>query len=503
MKTYFRQIITRPRARIAAIVFLWFVLLLGIFHSAHLYSNDTALKLRSARNLLTKGTTAVEPCEGGWGSRSRDGIMYPNFVIGSILAMIPPVVVTEILSVFLDDNFNRPLLSAVVSTQNLLITAVAMTISFLILQKWGIAQKKSLGIAIILLFSTEFFTYSSTGWSEPAALLSLLTGVLFMGKPDDSDRAWAGFSLAIFITGLIRIEYILFSLIFLLIISRTHGYRKRLIIWPLVSLVACLTVHLGYNMYRFGSLLDFGYFTDSAQSGSQTQTASLLLRAVTRLNFTNFSTFSLLYLSFGRLHPFWSAPVIVALPFYLKGITKNPPIIRTLFISAVLFFPFTQTNSWCWANRYVFLLIPFLLIPMVFGKPLFKGASIVLSVCVIAGLCISFGGKLINYHVVLEQQVREYGYTDVMWVRAHHFTKAPFWAHAEKLPATVARTVALPFSKAQTYQWQLLRAKYLDIWPVGLIAVGVSPSVAFSLWLIWVCVAFVYTVTVLKRHLNH
>lgn len=481
-------------------IFIWFTLMLGIFHSAHLYSNDTLLKIRSAQSLLITGSTAVEPSSGGWGTRGRGGKMYPNFVIGAIIMMIPPVLLTGGISIFLEEKLHAPLLSAVVSTQNVVVTAAAVTVLFLVLVNCGIHIKKAFIASSILLFSTEIFTYSSTGWSEPGALLATSIALLFLSKKGLPDFvAWKGFAVGIAFTSLIRIELMLFFLIFLCLMFFSQGFNKRMLLWPLCALVVTGTIHLGYNYYRFESLFNFGYFMKSSGSENERKAISLLLRAICTLNFTDPTKLKLLYLSFGRVHPFWAAPLLIAVPFYLRKVMQITPVMRNLFITAVLFFPFIGPNSWCWGNRYIYMLIPFLLIPILFAQPVCKKASLVLKIGILLGVGVSFSGKLINYHTILEQQVYKHGYSNVMVHRSQNIVYAPIWHHLRELPGALKRTMTLPAQQTGTVHWQQARKEYLDIWPVGLAAVGFPPLLAFCMWVIWTGVTGWYSLFIMKQ----
>ncbi len=124
------------------IVFVWFFLGLSIFYSGHLYSNDTVSKLESASNFVEHGSFYIDGSKGAWGITGRDEKIYPHFSIGSIVMMVPPVLLYKILFVVTKEHLSPLALSALTTGMNLLYTAVIGALFFVLLINYGIQKKK-------------------------------------------------------------------------------------------------------------------------------------------------------------------------------------------------------------------------------------------------------------------------------------------------------------------------------------------------------------------------
>lgn len=191
----------------------------------------------------------------------------------------------------------------------------------------------------------------------------------------------------------------------------------------------------------------------------------------------------------GKMHFFWAAPLLALLPLAAIQWRNVPGVARRLFVAA-LAGTFAVTvfgqNSWAWSNRYLYIQIPFLLLPLAFVNyrtlPLRMAAIAAAAV----GALVSLAGTLVNYHVMLEKRVDAYGYARVMLDDALSAGGAQFWTHLAALPAQLQTTAAHLFSAHGTSTWKYLRENALDMWPVGLSAVGVPPIAAMALWLLLV-----------------
>lgn len=451
-------------------IFFWFLLTLTIFYSGHLYSNDDLLKAHSAKNLILKKSTSVLPEEGGWGTINKEGKTYPNFPLGMIISVIPSVVSALILEALFDVKWDT-LISPIMSFQNVIITALLSLIVYLLLTQNNLSKKKSFIWANIILFSTEIFSYSSTGWSEPAAAMLILSSIYFLNKSlkEEKNRTLLAynfliiFSLSVSLT--IRIEYSLFILFFLLLSFFTEKKNANVVIPILISLVIATSINLAYNYVRFDSFLNFGYLK-SQTSNSTTETFKL----ISVINPLRIHSIYLILFSFGRLHLFWAAPLVLSIPFVLFKNKEIPNILKSLFIASILFSPFLWRNSWCWANRYAFILIPFLLIPLPIILNKTDKISRFIKSLIILGIIVSFSGKIINFHIILEEKVDTYGYDTALFRHASDFKKAPVFTHISRMPSYTLNTSKTILFGVGNKDWYQIRKENFDIWPVNFYA---------------------------------
>lgn len=485
------------------------MLLLSLFFSGHLYSTDDASKLGSAINLIRDGTFEIYEFDGAWGIDGVSGKSYPIFPIGSILIMIPPVSIYKLAGYAVGQPLPHYFLSVLVTFMNLTITAVSGWLIFLLCTYCGKSVKESIIFSTVVLFSTALLPYSQTGWSEPSALLFALLGFILMAvgmnKRIVSNKVWFFWSVCCSVAWLIRIELIAFFLFFVLvnILQKKISIKEVAVVMAVFSVAAFM--HGWFNHYRFGSVFNFGYFgTTVSDSNFVNVTAanSFTIEFVSRYAPVKYaSNFVRIYLSFGRLHWFWLSPLIGMIPVIIYFKKEIPPFIKNIFSAALIYMlilPGLGTNSWCWANRYMYTIFTFLIIPLLFIWKKNRGLKNAFSILAIAGTCISVMGSIVNYHVVLEDIVEKYGFRYTMRYYTETFFTAPFWHHLYSFPSQFTNTVALAFKGNKLPPWSELRSTCLDIWPVGLCGAGVNSFISFGLYFLLLAGTILYIKQVIQ-----
>jgi hypothetical protein len=477
-------------------VTLWLCMFasLMVFYSGHLYSNDAVSKLEAAKGLFTRGSTDIDEASGAWGHEGRGGRTYPHFSIGSVLMMVPAVAIVETGGLLHGRPLPPQVLGCVVTLLNVVYTASAGLLVFVLLIRLGAPRRRALWLSCALIFCSEMLPYSSSGWSEVAAFLWGLTGFTVLSPVGDdapmSSRraAWAVWGACAACACLIRIEYTVFFVLFL---GASAVSRRRFTLEHLIGLLilgASIPEHLAYNAYRYGDWLDAGYV---GRSGGA---MSLLARLVGLPALREFYWF---FLSFGKVHWFWVAPLLALVPSCFRYWRHLPAAVRPIFAAAMLYtpihvylidtFPWCCT-CWCWSYRYFYVAFPYLLLPMAFlpfEKRALRIAAVVLTA---SGAVISVFASTVNFHVVLERFVQIYGYDDAMYGRTMNIMHAPFWEHVRVFGGLFANTVRLAFGFTAPPSWDVLRTDFLDIWPVGLVGGLWSANVVFAVAL-WMRVA--------------
>ena len=492
-----------------AIVFIWFILSLMIFYSGHLYSNDTVSKIESARNVIKHGSFEVSGYNGAWGRVGRDGKTYPHFSIGSVLIMIPPVLIYETLSAISGKPLPKFVQSVLVSGFNLICTTLIGMLFFLLFKHLGKSSKRSFIYANIIIFTSEIWQYSSTGWSEPAALLWGLLGfaILIIGKSDPmrqpSNQKWVLWAMCALIASLIRLEYITFFIFFLFITFLYNKTQWKSYIPLLFIICTSMIIHMGFNFYRFESFFNFGYFGQvSNKSVSMAASgANSIMEIIYKFFPKNYlRTIYRIYISFGRVHWFWVSPLLILSPLVIFY-KKIPLLIKQVFIAAcfqLCIITAIGSNSWCWGNRYLYTTFPYLLLPVFFLPLEIKNLSRAFKIFSVVGFIISLFAVLVNTHYAQELLVGKYGYHKAMWESTSNFINAPFWLHVKLFPKMIVNTLSLMIKGNNLPPWELLRTNCLDIWPVGLCGAGINSFISFGLWFVLIITNTVFGIKIIK-----
>ena len=394
-----------------------------------------------------------------------------------------PAIIYETLFAITGKPIPKFVQSIFVSGFNLLYTALSGCFFFIILIQLGKSKRDAFIYANILIFCSEMLQYSSTGWSEPAALCwGLLGFVLLLTKSQ-----WILWALCAFAASLVRMEYIAFFIFFLIIHFLYKKTQRKLYILPFVIICSVMLLHMWFNYYRFGSAFNFGYFGQkSSKSTSIIISGVQSARDVISRFFSKgyFRTLYRTYISFGRVHWFWVSPLLVFSPLILFY-KKIPLAIKITFTAAcfeLIIIAAMGNNSWCWGNRYLYTTFPYLLLPVFFLPFKMKSISTSFKIVSVTGFFISTFASLVNSHYVQELLVDKYGYQKAMRDYSSNLFTAPFWLHVKLFPQQFVNTAGLMIKGSNLPSWEMLRTDCLDLWPVGMCGAGINSFVSFGLW---------------------
>lgn len=490
---YFQNFtIANSLIRAGIILFFWFLLLLSVFYSGHLYSNDASTKIESARNFYSHGSFAINEQGGAWGIRGRDGNVYPHFSLGSIMAMIPPFALYKLSCTLLNKKLPKFALSVLATFCNLLCTAGIGVLLYVFFLEMGTIKYKAFLYAHIIIFTSEMLQYSSTAWSEPAAFFWGMLGIVLLINKSYNEsfiyRKWVLWAICAFIASLIRIEYITFFIAFLFVSMVQDRKHIKKYFFPGMIVLSVFLLHMWFNYYRFKNIFDFGCFSQMDGEGKVSLSNSFLysLRSLSArfTSWTHIKNIVIIYFSFGRIHWFWVCPLLAIVPFTFKSKTK-PKIVKDLFIGACI----TQImiiamggNSWCWGNRYLYTTFVYLLLPVFFLSNTTSKFKFVFVTLSWAGLIIAFMSTLVNYHFVQELLVKTDGCYKTMVENNLYIAHAPIWTHIILFPKLFINTCVLFIQGEQFQLYDQIRESCLDIWPVSMCRAGINSYLAFGLW---------------------
>lgn len=474
------------------LIFFWFVLALSILFSGHRYSSDSTSKFESARAFITTGSFNLSESENGWGRKDSAGNVFTYFTFGSVLLMFPPAICVELLHLMLGRSIPEEVSSFFITFQNLIITGFIGLLLFKLFKISSFSSSQSFYYSTIIIFGSQILQYSSTGWSEPGALLFCLSGVYIINK--DSDK-WLLLALFFALAILIRIEFIIYSTVFIILNILSKNLKTKELIKIFVVFVLILSLQLIFNYLRYQHVLDFGYFSFIGGTSKAGHSLSLFERYIRSFYYS--------YISFGRLHFFWVSPLILLnllIPFHWHEIPHKIKITYIASLISLLIIPLAGYNSWCWGNRYLYLYTPYLLITVFFIKGI--SSKIYFRILLIFALMINSLSTLINYHIVQEILVKKYGSVESIELSASNFTKTTFIYHLKLFPDNVLSTFKLLISMPENKSWEWFRFNCLDIWPVGLSVFSRNTYVPFLLWIAIIFLTVIYYKKVIIKILN-
>jgi hypothetical protein len=278
-------------------------------------------------------------------------IIYLPFYLLANAAGIPPTFFVSILSAFFG--------------------AATATLVFLFCLLLGYSRQASVYSAVLYGIGTMAWYYSKDPGDHVLETFFILLAVYAMLRftmyKTHCDVLASGFSLGI--AGLVRPSsfMMIFPLLLMLIMHLTSKYNYCLaikaitkhfclFIFPVIPFVG---IYLWYNLYRFGSIFEAGYFLIANRIGVDFFQGTPVLSGLAGLllspgkGFFYYSPITILF--FFSFTAFWRRHMKVAICF-ICTIT-----IYILFFSKNHFWH----GDWAWGPRYLFMLTPFLIIASV------------------------------------------------------------------------------------------------------------------------------------------
>ncbi len=483
-----------------------FVLYLGtlmLFYSGHIYSNDTVAKMESARSFLKHGTTAIDPQSKGWGLVGKDGKVYAHFPLGTVVVCIPPLVVAGFIKSIVHVPQAPYLETAFVALQGVVATALCGGILAMLLVAIGLSFGRALCASACIVFCSEILPYASSGWSEPYALLLAVVGccsLIYSHKYIYVKRSILVWGICVGCVTLFRIELFVFCLFVwcgATIIHRKY-WRTYLVAALIMSGIFCL--NLWYNNCRYGNYFDFGYFGHTATVAEASAHATITDFSNRAIRSDYWMRLYWLLFSFGKLHFWYVSSLLLLVPVWFFTIKAVPKIVLVYALSAlcmVPLLPLVGINSWAYANRYVYVIFPFVLLPLAFIVRAPCAVLVSIGSAALVGFITSVVGSLINYHVALERLVNRSDFSHVMCINLDIRT-APWWEHCRMLPGAFVSSFKLVFGMVPHVSREWVRTQCLDVWPSSVIGAGVNPVVAMGLYCILLVAVSAGWVTIIK-----
>jgi 4-amino-4-deoxy-L-arabinose transferase-like glycosyltransferase len=297
----------------------------------------------------------------GMGVRGADGRDYSWFGIGSVILVVPLHITGKLIGVPPENLF---------IIMNPLVGAATAVLVFLFSFSLGYSRRASLYASIIYGLGTMAWYYSKDPGDHAIETFIVLLSIYFMYRYAIDKKVShlllsalsLGFALTVRPTTILAIPPLFILMIFCHLKKSDFKTTATLVIKNVIlfsiALLPFVALNLWYNYCRFGSVFETGYTLMAAQWGVEFFAGTSLLTGLQGL-----------LLSPGKGF-FYYSPVAVLFFFSIRSFSKKHPVTALCFISIMIFyllFYSTYTywhGDWAWGPRFIFILTPFLIIPI-------------------------------------------------------------------------------------------------------------------------------------------
>ena len=426
---------------------VFFLLYLSTARAILEYGDDVSM-LEVSKSIIRHGSFAVPSTTPG-SKTGIDGYSYSKYGIGQSLVALPFVAAGDLLDQVIPSHriidaagFVRASTQVyIVCLLDSVLTAGSVAVMYLACRTLSFRQLASITAAASLGISTFAWHYARTFMSEPTFMFAILLAFYSWLRYRNGRLEWlllsgaaAGFEVLVRPAGILAIIPIGIGVVWLALSdgpsSNWSAITKPLLVW-VAPLIVCLCTLGFYNVMRFGSPFESGYFQEA--------------RAFTTPLFVGLYG---LTLSTGKGVAIY-APIVFAGGFgwfHLRRVSSSVAWIALLIVASQFVF-YAQFYEWygggSWGPRFVEPVLPFLLLGL--GAIIDNGLSLLGWAWIIALDLGSFAVQIVS---VLEPYV-------------------PFEAKMEATPVLFERLLWNPiYSPVVAETMQLLNGDYpLDLAP--------------------------------------
>lgn len=253
-----------------ALYFTAFFAFFFITGSGHFYVVDELTRYNVTVSVFEKHTLAIE---NGYGDIGRDGKLYSKYGLLQSIVALPLYAAGKAASALAPENLKQNILVLAVSALNQILTALACVLLIIFAERrLRLPPRAALATALLYTLCTMAWQYSRTFFVEPLICAILLAQTLIAtGKPFRQNIP-APISPALALGALsalnilARAETIIYAPLFLALcvyFSKNNRRRIRDSALYCAPVAAAISLLLWYNLYRYGSPLNFGYAGES------------------------------------------------------------------------------------------------------------------------------------------------------------------------------------------------------------------------------------------------
>lgn len=360
----------------------------------NIYNTDVGqARLEMVKSIVDRSDVAIPE---GMGIRGNDGREYSLFPVGSVLMALP---------LYLAERATG--LPFLVSMMNQFAGAATALLVFLFCASLGYSKRASLGTACLYGLGTFAWHYAKDPGDHTLETFLVLLSVYSMSRYAGDRRVIAVIVSGASIGFAVITRYtsvLVLPALFLIMLSphlRRHGGRSgasslaRAFILFAGAALPFVAIGLWYNYLRFGNIIETGYGLMAKRLGVDFFSATPLL--------TGLKGF---LLSPGKGF-FYYSPVAILFFFSIARFVRRHPVQGWSFTYLILSYLLLLSRNiywhgdWAWGPRYIFVLTPFLMIPvaaLLDSKRWEKGIGVRIAVYALAGLSLAVQVASVSVH---------------------------------------------------------------------------------------------------------
>ena len=359
--------------------------------AGRLISGDGETVYQTTKALVTRGRLSVPPRPET--APGRDGTYFGKYGLGQSLVQAPFYVAGHAAGRLAGADDDRAARFAVSST-NAFVTTALVAVFWLTARLLGAGLRAATAAALVLGVATLVWPYARSDFSEPLQTLCLLVAFLLMLRWRGAPRDWIAAGIGCAAAGAFltkaasTVPLAPLGAFYLFVVWQRLGTRPAAL-RPLAlagtPLALAVALQAALNLYRFGSVSEFGYGSEPS--------VGFTTPLLTGIGHLLFST--------GKGFVWFAAPAalgVLMLPFIVRRLPAEALAILGVFAAELLYFArwWAWHGDWSWGPRYLYLAVPFVLLPLalLFHRTAVRVAGIAVSV---VGLCVALLGVLIDY----------------------------------------------------------------------------------------------------------
>ncbi|HEY9721697.1 MAG TPA: hypothetical protein V6D47_06765 [Oscillatoriaceae cyanobacterium] len=419
-------------------LFASFLCLYVLTSSGHFSASDDLQKLLVLDAIFKHGTLAIP---GGW-VHGHGGQYYSWFPLGASLLMLPGYLIGQLALHWFPALPAAYVVRFFVTLDNAVFSAALVTLVALYARKAGRSWGASVFAAIALGLATMVWPYAKTAWSEPGATLALFAGcfalLLARRATGAASARWffaAGTGLAL--GAFVRQEYALVGMAAFAWCWFAERRSWRQLVPFVLPLAAIAFAHLWYNAARYDAPLYFPNYQlpQGARLQEEGRFGSSLLRDFYQ------------YVASPNQGLFWFSPALLlacaGLRRFVADRASQAGLLAVVLLPLAAFYVVGWgVSSWAWGLRYVYPLLPFLILPVAWWWDASRRARLAGCVVLALGIGVQFLGVVNDADDLYAQAMRAHPGLTIQRVMTEP-DKGPLVLALEATPGTLERGAVL------------------------------------------------------------
>ncbi|HET7771796.1 MAG TPA: hypothetical protein VFN74_23685 [Chloroflexota bacterium] len=379
--------------RVLGLLCLLLLVIYLLTMAGRLTSGDGETVYQTTKAMVTRRQLSVPPRPET--ALGRTGAYYGKYGLGQSLVQAPFYVVGHVAGRLVGATDDRASRFAVASA-NAFVTTALVALVWLLARTLGAGAGAATAVALTLGLGTLLWPYARSDFSEPLQTLLLLLAFLLMLWWSLTPTRWLAVGVGSAAAGAFltkaasTVPLAPLGAYFLYLVWRRLGPRPPALLtlmWAGLPFALAVLAQASLNLYRFGSVSEFGYGSEPA--------VGFTTPVLSGIGYLLFST--------GKGFVWFATPAALGallLPLLARHRSAETLAIGGVFVCELLYFArwWAWHGDWSWGPRYLYLTVPFLLLPFALllqravVRGLFAAVSAVGVAVAILGVSIDYGG---------------------------------------------------------------------------------------------------------------